>query len=222
MITDYGTLKTSIANWLDRTDLTDKIPDFILLAENMIFRELRCPGNEQIAVYPASETGLYQPPVGGIGAKFANQIKIEIPNNYLEAKLVLYNDKPLTRVTDQRFTGQNAAAITGNVPAGVPVEFGRIKDNIYFFPRAATNEDVTLYYYETQGPLVNDNDWTRTLRYAPGLYLYGALLQAQAYLIGDERIPVWAAQFREIMDATNGQTDEDEVGGSTVTVRNIY
>jgi hypothetical protein len=31
-ITTYSELKTSIANWLDRSDLTSVIPDFIMLA----------------------------------------------------------------------------------------------------------------------------------------------------------------------------------------------
>ena len=32
-ITNYSELKSAIADWLDRTDLTDQIPDFITLAE---------------------------------------------------------------------------------------------------------------------------------------------------------------------------------------------
>ena len=221
-ITNYGELKAAIANWLDRSDLTDKIPDFIQLAEDMIFRELRCPGNEQTVVYPASESGIYEPPAGVDPARFANQVKIEIPNDFLEVKLLLYGDVPLTRISDQRFTAMNSRVITGKMPAGVPREFGRIKGDYYFLPPAVENKDVLLYYWESQGPLVNDLDSTRTLAYASGLYLYGALMQAQAYLIGDERIPVWAGQYREIMDACNGQSDDGEISGSTTTVRNIY
>ena len=39
--TSYSDLKTSIANYLARTDLTDQIPDFITFAENRLRRELR-------------------------------------------------------------------------------------------------------------------------------------------------------------------------------------
>lgn len=38
----YGQLKTAVANWLHRTDLTSIIPDFILLAEANIRRDVRC------------------------------------------------------------------------------------------------------------------------------------------------------------------------------------
>ena len=40
-INTYATLQSSIANWLDRSDLTDRIPDFIALAEARINRVLR-------------------------------------------------------------------------------------------------------------------------------------------------------------------------------------
>ena len=33
-LNNYANLKTSIANWLGRTDLVNDIPDFITLAEN--------------------------------------------------------------------------------------------------------------------------------------------------------------------------------------------
>lgn len=40
-LTTYTELKTSIADWLNRTDLTSTIPDFISLAEAQIERQLR-------------------------------------------------------------------------------------------------------------------------------------------------------------------------------------
>ena len=46
-MTTYDGLKASIANWLNRTDLATEIPDFIELAENRIFHEVRVPTNEK-------------------------------------------------------------------------------------------------------------------------------------------------------------------------------
>ena len=40
-ITTYAELQTSIANWLNRDDLTSVIPDFISLTEASINRDLR-------------------------------------------------------------------------------------------------------------------------------------------------------------------------------------
>jgi len=41
MINDYATLQDAIARWLARTDLSQSIPDFIMLAEARINSDLR-------------------------------------------------------------------------------------------------------------------------------------------------------------------------------------
>jgi len=40
-ISTYSELQTAVANWLDRDDLTDRIPEFIALAEARFNRVLR-------------------------------------------------------------------------------------------------------------------------------------------------------------------------------------
>ena len=40
-ISNYAELQTATANWLDRTDLTDRIPEFIDLAESTFNRTIR-------------------------------------------------------------------------------------------------------------------------------------------------------------------------------------
>ena len=40
-INTYSTLQTAVANWLDRNDLTDRVPEFISLAEATFNRVLR-------------------------------------------------------------------------------------------------------------------------------------------------------------------------------------
>jgi len=41
VITNYATLKAAVADWLNRTDLTDQIPTFIQLAEAGLNRDMR-------------------------------------------------------------------------------------------------------------------------------------------------------------------------------------
>ena len=200
---NYGELKTAVAQWLDRTDLTSMIPTFIQMAEAKFFRVLRCPGNEQWATYRASSL---------ITQTF------QIPNDYLECKILMYGDKPLQRITDIAYLQKNAASVA----SGVPRYFARLKDQLYLYPQASYEDDVNLIYWETQGPMVNDTDATRTLMHAPDLYLYGALLEAQSYLIGDERLPVWQQKFAEILSTINKNAMDDEVGGSTMSVNAVY
>ena len=48
-ITTYTELKTAVANFLARTDLTTQIPDFISLAEARLSRELESRSQEKRA-----------------------------------------------------------------------------------------------------------------------------------------------------------------------------
>ena len=40
-LSTYSELKTSVADWLNRSDLTSAVPDFISLAEAQVERRLR-------------------------------------------------------------------------------------------------------------------------------------------------------------------------------------
>ena len=78
----YAELKSSVANWLNRTDLTAEIPDFIKLAENRIAHEVRLPTIEKTASMTPNAQGA-----------------IAIPADFLELIDVFYNDKPIDRVS---------------------------------------------------------------------------------------------------------------------------
>ncbi len=48
-ITTYSELQSAVADWLNRSDLTARIPDFITLAETRINRDLRAREQQVIA-----------------------------------------------------------------------------------------------------------------------------------------------------------------------------
>ena len=200
---NYGELKANIAAWLDRTDLTDKIPTFISLAEAKFFRVLRCPGNEQWVSYPSNPD---------------NSAGVQIPNDFLECKVIMYGDRPLQRITDAAYVKMNASSPT----KGTPKYFTRLKDYFYFYPEADYEDVVNLIYWESQGPMEDDADFTRTLVFAPDLYLYGALLEAQSYLIGDERLAVWSSKYGETLASIARSAADNEIGGSTMVVNGVY
>ena len=81
-LSTYDGLKVSVADWLNREDLTNVIPDFIELAENRIFHELRAPINEKTADLTLGSDGY-----------------ATIPSDYLEVKDLFWNYNPLSRVS---------------------------------------------------------------------------------------------------------------------------
>jgi hypothetical protein len=54
-------------------------------------------------------------------------------------------------------------------------------------------------YYQRLQPLDDTNHSNWFTEYAPQALLYGALLQAMPFLKNDERIPMWQAQYQQII-----------------------
>jgi len=73
-INTYATLQTAVANWLDRSDLTDRIPEFIALAEARMNRVLRLA-----IMLNVDETTL-----GGATALVAGTRDYALPSGYLQ------------------------------------------------------------------------------------------------------------------------------------------
>jgi hypothetical protein len=76
---DLAGLQASIARWMNRTDLTEAIPDFILLAEARIQSDLRV---RQMVTTDTLTTTTDEP-------------KVALPADWLEFKAVTYAGKPL-------------------------------------------------------------------------------------------------------------------------------
>ena len=67
----FAQLKTAAANWLDRSDLTDRIPEFISLAEARFNRLLRIRDMETVstAISTSAGTREYSLPTGFVQMK---------------------------------------------------------------------------------------------------------------------------------------------------------
>jgi len=64
-ISNYTELQTAVANWLDRDDLSDQLPDFISLNEALFNRVLRIRPMETIVTNATvSGTKAYDLPTG--------------------------------------------------------------------------------------------------------------------------------------------------------------
>ncbi len=201
---NYADLKIAVASWLNREDqeTRDRIPDFIEFGENSLFRRLRTRFNEIDLLFDAQINDNVQ--------------GILLPDDYLEAKLVTYDGRALTRKSDQWYLTRDP-----NAAAGDPLNFARITDTLKFWRPPDANNDVRLIYYNQQVHIDDNNTPAMYLR-APELYLFGALLDAEPFLKHKDKVPVWQARwdkvFNELMDESWG----DEYSGSTVSVSSAY
>lgn len=77
--------------------------------------------------------------------------------------------------------------------------------------------DFEVLYYERTQPLDSSNQTNWFTQYAPQALLYGSLLQAMPYLKNDARIPVWKAEYDEIVRVLKGE-DLTRIGDRQSTV----
>ena len=198
-LSTYDELKTSIANWADRDDLTNFIPDFIALTEARFNRALRLRSMEQKQVAMT---------VGG-------QSNYALPVNYLQMREFRLNNNPtvsLTYVSPEIFEAWNLGS-------GIPKFYTIIANEIRIGPTPAGVYEMEMLFWRkfpNLSPTVASN-WM--LLNAPDVYLYGALLELEPFIQNDARIAVWNAGYSKAIEDIQLQDDKDRHSGSALTVQ---
>jgi hypothetical protein len=171
-------LKSSIADWLNRDDLTAIIPDFVSLAEAQL--ERRLPTQKMVKRSTAT-----------IDTPFS-----ALPSDFLSAKsLVLTSTapvQPLVFLTEDEIDAKKYVYRT----TGKPQYFALVGNQIEVLPAPDTGYTAELTYIATLAKLSDSNVSNWILARHPDVYLYGSLLQAAPYLRDDERIAVWSSLYQ--------------------------
>lgn len=200
-ITTYSELKTAIADFLNREDLTSVIPTFIALAEAQMQREIR-----HYRMMRRSE--------GQIDSRYS-----PVPTTWLETiRLhIVGNDSyrlELTSMDDMLQLREETNGI-----AGRPTHYAHVGENIEVFPNPDGEYDIELLYYERIPALSDTATSNWLLEVAPDAYLYGALVQAAPYLQDDARMQVWGALYGGAVEGINKEAERARFGGSGVRLR---
>lgn len=199
-LSTYAELKTSIGDWLNRSDLTSVIPDFISLAEAQIERTLRA--RQMIVRANASFDAQY-------GA---------VPSDFLETKsLKLTSTNPQTPLEFLSIDAldQKAAEYTAS---GKPRFFGVVGGQLRIVPTPDGTYTTELTYYAKLAKLSTSNTSNWLLASSPDIYLYGSLLQAAPYLQDDARIQTWATLYeRALNDLQTADDRSASSGGALIT-----
>jgi hypothetical protein len=199
-LTTYTELKASIADWLNRTDLTTTIPDFISLAEAQIERTLRT--RQMIVRANASFDSEY-------GA---------VPDDFLETKsLKLTSTNPLTPLSFLSIDDMDAAR-SHYTASGRPRFFSVVGGQFRISPTPDAAYTTELIYFAKLAKLSSTVASNWLLTSSPDIYLYGSLLQAAPYLQDDARIQTWATLYeRALNDLRTADARASTSGGSLLT-----
>jgi hypothetical protein len=193
-ITNYGTLKTAIADTLDRQDLTSVIPSFVSLAQAQFNRKIR--SHRQIT--RGSLT---------IDAQFE-----ALPADWLETIRITMDANPirvLTQISMDDLT-RYRTAIDNTTDA--PVYFAHNGTDIELFPTPSTSYTAEISYYARMTPLSADGDTNWLLTNHPDVYLYGSLVHTAPYLKDDARIVIWSGLLAQAMDEIENESTAARFG----------
>ena len=183
-ITTYDELQSSVADWLNRDDLTSVIPDFITLAEAQFNRSIR--HREMVARATATLSSRYS----------------ATPGDWLQTvQLHLQTDpiQPLEYVTEETLNEYRSKSSA----SGRPKFFTMVGTEYEVYPAPDSSYTAEVVYY-AKIPALSDSDTSNwLLSLSPDIYLYGALIQSAPYLKDDERLPVWFGIYQKLVEDMN-------------------
>ena len=181
-LANYTDLQASIAGWLHRSDLAAVIPDFIMLAESRINRNLR-------AIIPQTEIALTATP----GSRY-----MPIPTGMVEIEalwLTYYQPR-------RQLVYKEPTELILNISSGMPNYWSIDSSNIALDSTCDNPYTFTLRYFALFALSSTTTNWLMTNH--PDLYLYASLIEAAAY-IRDDKLMVTAKggydiSLKEIQD----------------------
>jgi hypothetical protein len=201
-ISNYTELKTAVANWLDRDDLTDRIPEFIALAEARFNRVLR------IRAMESKQTA----------STVAGQQNLALPPRFVQMRNVQINTSPVTAM--QYVTPEMFDRLYGGSSSGTPKFYTVIANELQLGPTPDSVQTIEMLFYETFQALSVSNPTNWVITNAPDVYLYGALLEAEPFIMNDARVQLWATAFRQSIADIQEQDNKDRHSGSALRVMN--
>jgi hypothetical protein len=199
-ITNYTDLKATIASYLARSDLTAQIPDFIQLAETRLRRELRI--RQMLKVVTT--------------ATVAGDSTVELPSDYLQMRDLHIDTNPVQSLTYQ--SPSNFYRNTNSAVSATPLQYTVLAQEFQFAPIPDGVYTLQMIYYATPPYLTTSNTSNVFLANCPDLLLYGALGEAEPYLMNDARLQTWAAMYDRSLAALTVSDDQGEYGGSPLSI----
>lgn len=206
-LTTYTDLKTSIANWLNRSDLTTEIAgDFIALAEADFNAKLRIRQMEQI-----DEITI-------------NAETVTVPTGFISVRS-LYILSGSTKYNVEYITPANLFKTKGSSTSGLPrvysIESDDATESFRFAPTPDSSYTGYLQYYKAFNNLSDSVASNYILSAHPAIYLYGSLYHASNFLggIDPNQTAQWMNMYSMALERCENNDRQDSYGGAPTVQR---
>jgi hypothetical protein len=171
----YTDLLEAIPRWVNKRALDDRAPDFIALAEADLEAKLRTREMQTTVEAPVTCP------------------TVNLPPDWLDATRLWIGGN--TRALDFA-TPDMMVEVRSRWPGGgTPTHYGLNDSVIELAPQPTAEMSLWMTYYARIPRLDGDHptNWQTTRDI--GVYLFGALMQASAYLLDDARVAVWEKNY---------------------------
>lgn len=202
-LSTYADLKTSVANYLARTDLTDQIPDFIGLAERRIRREVRI--REMSVSVELTAT--------------AGSNSLSLPADFLEARdfVVVGNPtQPMNYLSPSALSRNPLSSVSGK-----PKDYTILANEFQLSPSPDFAYTLNLLYYANPTFLSDSNQSNVFLVNVPDMLLYAALLEAEPYLMNDARLTTWVSMYERASASVDKSNETGQYSGVPLAIKAV-
>jgi hypothetical protein len=202
-ITTYAELQTAVSNFLARSDVTDRIPEFISLAEARMSRELNSRSQEKRAT----------------AATISGDEFISLPTDLRKIRLVKLNLDPV--VVLEYAAPKDYYETYASSGGGRPKYYTVIGSEIAVRPVPDSIYTLELIYGEDIDSLSDSNTTNTILSRHPDVYLYGSLSAAYLYLMDETRAAQYDGLFGRAIAEINNNNDKAYYSG-TLSMKSDY
>jgi hypothetical protein len=194
-LSNYSDLKTTVANYLGRSDLTAQIPTFISLAEIRLARQLRL--RQMLKVVSSTTT--------------AGDGTVGLPSDFLGVR-DFYVDtnprQPLSYLSPSAFTRDARPHESGK-----PIFYTQRGLEFELAPKPDTAYVVVMLYYAKPTALSDTNASNVFMANCPDALLYAALLEAEPYIMNDARLATWTQLYSSAITSLAESDNSSEYAG---------
>ena len=188
----YDSLVDDIQTYLERTDAQTlaKIPQFIMLAEQIIAADIKFLGNLTVA----ESTMVQGDNVIAKPARWRKTVSMNVTVDGTRSPVLLRTYEYIR----EYWPKQNLE--------DVPKFFCDYDYEHWLIgPTPAAAYTYEVLYYQRVPPLDSSNQTNWFTQYAPQALLYGSLLQAMPFLKNDERMPMWQQNYDHIIEVLKAE-----------------
>lgn len=200
----YDSLVSDVSSYLERTDTAtvEKIPTFIMLAEQTLAADIKFLGN-LVVVQSNMITGN---PVIEKPSRWRKTVSMNVTVAGEKKPVFLRKYEYVRSYTED-------ATVTGQ-----PLYYADY-DYTHWVLAPTPDDDYAfeVLYYERVQPLDSSNQSNWFTEYAPQALLYGSLLQAMPFLKNDSRVALWQTMYTQAVAALKNE-DVTRIGDRQATV----